>query len=179
MGLLSSLGKSMAKRAAREVIKNEVRSAISNSGNSGSSANDTYTSSAMPSSTKVLSSHPSKYYKCDVTTENAYNYVAGENNLYDYNGTWNEYFMDIFTRNFPDYQIVTDYRIDDRTKADFALMKEGKPCVCVEVYKCSTRRYALCQKCHQRNIGYAGFVLGHAGWWNTERYVTDRIKSLL
>lgn len=104
--------------------------------------------------------------------------MPAEENQFTYPGTYADYFNNVFTSEFPGYEIsyATGYNSNSTV---FTFMKEGYKALVVEILPESSCAKKLRNECKMNNIPYIRFYHNHDGWWNTRSYVTGRTRAAL
>ena len=102
--------------------------------------------------------------------------MPAEANQYNFNGTWKEYFRDVFTKEF------AEYTLDVQDKSDymkFTFLKAGATALVVEIVSASSEYKKVRSECEQKNIPYLRYYYNYHGWWNVREYVIQRTRSAL
>lgn len=105
--------------------------------------------------------------------------MPDEDCQYNYNGTYTEYFDDLFHREFPEYDI--EYREEKRyhPATVFTFRQNGQIALIVELLSEKSSVRKLRSECSRSNIPYLRYYYNHDGWWNTRSYVTQRTRNAL
>ena len=104
--------------------------------------------------------------------------MPDEPNMYNYQGSPEAYLTDIFSSEFADYQLVSETGYGGRTRV-FTLLKGGQTALVTELLPDNSGSIKLREKCRKEGTPYLRFYYGHDGWWNTRRYVVERVRSSL
>ena len=104
--------------------------------------------------------------------------MPGEENQYNYNGTYREYFEHIFRDDFPQYQLEADPQPGGK-RIVYTLYDAGRTACVVEVMHSGSDSKKLRENCRRNGTGYCRFYHDHEGWWNTREYVVTRIKEAI
>ncbi len=104
---------------------------------------------------------------------------------YTYNGTYLQYFEEVFRLEFPQYRVEME-------KSPYArpLQLKGYATVCtfwngtqkalvVELMSQNSSAGRLRRETNAAGIPYLRFYYDHPGWWNTKEYVVGRIRHAL
>ncbi len=104
--------------------------------------------------------------------------MPDEENQYNFNGSYVQYFENIFRTEFPEYQ--TEYKTTRNMMTTvFTLWKDGKKALVVEVLSKTSNTKKLRTECQNANIPYLRFYHNYQGWWNTKKYVVTRAQMAL
>lgn len=172
MSFLSKLfgGDKNAEKAAKDIL-NGLFSA-NNSAAPAQNASQSTAEAAAPAVEQASSFAPSGYS----WGEN----MPSEPNQYNYQGSFTQYFEDIFFADFSQYRFE---REDDLKRAGkrviYTFYSGAARVLVVELLseKCSV--YKLRKQCAGAGVPYCRFYHDHDGWWNTRAYVVDRINAAL
>ena len=104
--------------------------------------------------------------------------MPDEENQYNYNGTYKEYFDDVFRSEFPGYMIESADANHGRTTV-FTFWDGGKKALVVELISRKSSVYKLRSDCKAMGIPYLRFYYDYHGWWNTRGYVKQRTHNAL
>ena len=163
------------KDVANSAVK-EAENAINTAVNSANTNNGGAASNAQPASTQAAAPASS-----DATSGDSWGpTMPAEDNQYNYNGPYDQYFMDIYTQYFPMYR-VTSEKVRKGTATVITLwrgMTDDKALI-VELMSENSTAYAICSKAKQENVPYLRFYYNHKGWWNTKSYVIRRVSAAL
>lgn len=99
-------------------------------------------------------------------------------NQYNYPGSYEEYFEDIFQRDFASYQVEKEAVVNGRTGV-YSFWSGDEKVLVVELLSQASSRYMHRQLCREAGIAYLRFYYDHHGWWNTRDYVVGRIQDKL
>ena len=102
--------------------------------------------------------------------------MPAEENQYNFNGTYVQYFEDIFRMEFSQYRVEKE---DDKSAVVFTFYMSGEKALVVEILSEKSVRYRLRRECEESNLPYLRFYHNHHGWWNTRAYVIKRVKTAL
>ena len=102
--------------------------------------------------------------------------MPDEENQYNYNGSYTEYFENIFKTEFAAYRTEKSGPGDRRTAYTFYDGASAKVLV-VELMPESSSANRLRRDCEKEGVPYLRFYYDHNGWWNTRAYVTGRIST--
>ena len=101
-----------------------------------------------------------------------------EENQFSYDGTFVEYFEQIFRTEFPCYQVTRKTEQDGKTVI-FTFRKGVREALVVELLSQRSERKKLRSDCEANGIPYLRFYYDHDGWWNTRSYVVNRVAGAL
>ena len=105
--------------------------------------------------------------------------MPDEPNQYNYPGSFEDYFADIFNREFADYRVERRQNPRSRGAYTYTLTKNAVPCLVVELLSERNEVYQVRDDCRHQGIPYLRFYYDHKGWWNTRAYVTERMRKAL
>lgn len=105
--------------------------------------------------------------------------MPDEPNQYNYDGTYLEYFTDIFKTEFGDYTFEIETDDADRPKTVIEFWDTFNKVLVVELMPETSEARRLRNDCAAKGIPYLRFYYNHDGWWNTRSYVVRRVKAAL
>ncbi|MBR4725696.1 MAG: hypothetical protein IK071_07955 [Lachnospiraceae bacterium] len=166
MGLLSKIfgGDSEAEKTAKDLLQGIFGGSSDNSSPDNSSSSDDQTGKDE----RIYSSPSGDSWGDD---------MPAEENQFNYNGSYIQYFENIFGTEFAAYRTEKTNIGSDRYIYTF-YGGAGKALV-VELMPESCSAYKIKQDCKKENIPYLRFYHDHHGWWNTRSYVVGRIGKIL
>ena len=103
--------------------------------------------------------------------------MPAEENQYSFNGTWLEYFEQIFRTEFSAYRIEcvqNNYR-----SAIFTFYDGTRKALVTEILPSSSAAQKLRRDTLRAGIPYLRYYHDHEGWWNVRSYVVNRTKEAL
>ena len=105
--------------------------------------------------------------------------MPAEENQYNFHGTYDAYFENIFDNDFSDYS----YERDDipgtaRTVYTF-YSGGGSKALVLELMNESSCANKIRRDAEKEGVPYLRFYYDHDGWWNTRSYVTRRMQKAL
>ncbi|WP_297957900.1 hypothetical protein [uncultured Ruminococcus sp.] len=104
--------------------------------------------------------------------------MPAEENQFNFNGTYKEYFRDVFMNEFPQYSIVSADSNNGRATV-FTFNLGVKKALVVELLSEKSSAYKLREECKREHIPYLRYYYDHHGWWNTRAYVAERTRKAL
>lgn len=104
--------------------------------------------------------------------------MPDEENQFNFNGTYKEYFRDVFMNEFPQYSIVS-YDSNNGKATVFTFNLGVKKALVVELLSEKSSAYKLRKECKRDHIPYLRYYYDHHGWWNTRTYVAERTRKAL
>ncbi len=104
--------------------------------------------------------------------------MPDEENQYNYNGTYKEYFSDVFRSTYPMYSIE-DYEAHNGRTTVFVFREGERKALVVELLSRKSSAYKLRSDCKAEWIPYLRFYYDFDGWWNTKEYVKQRTRIAL
>ncbi len=104
--------------------------------------------------------------------------MPSEENQYNYNGTYIQYFEDIFLRDFPE---LTFERQDlpGTCRSVYTFYEGPSKALILELMNETSSAGKIRLDAGREGIPYLRFYYDHEGWWNTRSYVTRRIREAL
>ena len=103
--------------------------------------------------------------------------MPAEENQFNYNGSYVQYFENIFATEFAAYRTEKDTVSQNRQIYTF--YNASAKALVVELMSQSCAAYKTREDCRKNNIPYLRFYHDHDGWWNTRSYVVRRIGNAL
>lgn len=104
--------------------------------------------------------------------------MPDEENQYNYNGTYKEYFNDVFRTEFPDYTLESADTNNGRATV-FIFYKDGQKALVVELLSRKSSADKLRSDCRKERLPYLRYYYDYHGWWNTREYVKQRTRNAL
>lgn len=104
--------------------------------------------------------------------------MPAEENQYNYGGTYEEYFTEIFNSEFPEYVVMKESLRDGRALC-YSFAKDGRTALIVEVMSEKSNAQKLRNTARREGVPYLRYYYDHHGWWNTRKYVTERTRAAL
>lgn len=91
-----------------------------------------------------------------------------------------EYFAKIFREDFPEYE-AQHICLKGRHAEIFTLWgnTKQKPALIVELLSETSKAKKFRADCAAQKVPYLRFYYNHRGWWNTRRYIADRVRNAL
>ncbi|MCR5460809.1 MAG: hypothetical protein K6F51_13025 [Acetatifactor sp.] len=171
MGFLDKLfGSNVADKLknAAETVAKEATNAVNAAVNSSSAATNARSASTAPAPS---SSGAESGFSWGPTMPN-------EENQFNYPGTYDQYFLDVYSKNFPAYRLTTEpVRKGSATVITF-WSGEAKALV-VELMSDTSSAESIRRNCYKERVPYLRFYYNHQGWWNTKAYVLERTSKAL
>ena len=171
MGFLDKLfGSNVADKIknAAETVAKEATNAVNAAANPNSAAPNTRPASVTPAPS---SSGAESGFSWGPTMPN-------EENQFNYPGTYDQYFLDVYSKNFPAYRLTTEpVRKGSATVITF-WSGEAKALV-VELMSDTSSAESIRRNCYKERVPYLRFYYNHQGWWNTKAYVLERTSKAL
>ena len=107
-----------------------------------------------------------------------YDSVPAEECQYNFGGTYLDYFSKIFREDFPEYDVGLE-TIEEGRRYKYTLRKGGNTSLVVELMTEKSEANKLRRDTQRAGIPYTRFYFDHDGWWNTRRYVVERVRNTL
>lgn len=104
--------------------------------------------------------------------------MPDEENQYNYNGTYEEYFTEIFNAEFPEYTVMKQSIRDGRALC-YTFAKDGRTALIVEIMSRKSNAQKLRNTARRDGVPYLRYYYDYHGWWNTRAYVTQRTRAAL
>lgn len=175
MGLLNKLfgGKASADEALN-VIKNTARNLLNEAEKAAYSAQSS-TASAPQAPAQPAPAAPAETTPAGCSWGPT---VPAEPCQYNYNGSYGDYFTEVFTQDFPEYRVEKE-PAPNADRMTFTFFDGERKALVVEILSQSSSVYKNRRECAKLGIPYLRFYHDHWGWWNTRSYVTDRVRNAL
>ena len=107
-----------------------------------------------------------------------YEEVPSEECQYNFGGSYLDYFTKIFREDFPEYDVGLE-TVESGRRYKYTLRKAGDVSLVVELMTEKSEANKLRRDTLRAGIPYTRFYFDHYGWWNTRKYVVDRVKNAL
>lgn len=104
--------------------------------------------------------------------------MPDEENQYNYNGSFTQYFENIFSTEFASYRTERE-NLSNGSRVVYTFYSQNAKKLVIELMPESCSAYKLREDCRKEGVPYLRFYYNHDGWWNTRSYVTERIKKAL
>ena len=104
--------------------------------------------------------------------------MPAEENQYNYNGSYTQYFENIFSTDFAAYRTERE-NLAGGSRVVYTFYSGSTKALVVELMPESCSAYKLREDCRKAGVPYLRFYHNHYGWWNTRTYVTERIRKAL
>lgn len=104
--------------------------------------------------------------------------MPDEENQYNFNGTYKEYFNDVFRSEFSNYKIESSDAYNGKAVI-FTFWEGGRKALVVEVLSRKSSVYKLRADCKAEGVPYLRYYYDHHGWWNTREYVKQRTHNAI
>lgn len=106
--------------------------------------------------------------------------MPAEENQYNYNGPYDQYFMDIYVQRFPTYRLTHEkVRKGSATVFTFWKGMTQEKALIVELMSDSSSAESIRNGARKEGVPYLRFYYNHEGWWNTKSYVIRRTQEAL
>ena len=106
-------------------------------------------------------------------------YMPSEPNQYNYGGTFEQYFDDIFRTEFASYRLEKQYIREGRVRIIYNFYGAAGKALVVELMPKSSNAKKIRSDCRKAGIPYLRYYYDYDGWWNTRSYVTRRTRDAL
>ena len=104
--------------------------------------------------------------------------MPAEENQYNYNGTYEQYFTEIFNTEFSDCEVTKEYVRDGRGIC-YTFTKDGRKALIVELMSRKSNAQKLRNTARREGVPYLRYYIDYDGWWNTRSYVVGRTRAAL
>ena len=104
--------------------------------------------------------------------------MPAEENQYNYNGTYEQYFTEIFNTEFSDCEVTKEYVRDGRGIC-YTFTKDGRKALIVELMSRKSNAQKLRNTARKEGVPYLRYYIDYDGWWNTRSYVVGRTRAAL
>ena len=104
--------------------------------------------------------------------------MPDEENQYNFNGTYVEYFDQIFKSEFSEYRVEQESLRKGKITV-FTFWKDSTKALVVELLSENSQAENTRFQCSREKIPYTRFYYNHHGWWNTKAYVIKRTRDAL
>ena len=104
--------------------------------------------------------------------------MPAEENQFNYNGTYDRYFEEIFRAEFPSYRLERQ-DVPGGRRVIFTFWDGARKALVVELLHQSSDSQKLRRDCRASGVPYLRYYYDHEGWWNTRSYVVDRTRKAL
>lgn len=170
MGLFDSL-KSIAGKAISDAVSDGIKKAV------GPAAGEQKEPVQSSHSGQVISNGAPK--AAETPSGRSWGEtMPAEPNQYNYNGTWKQYFENIFLTEFASYR-KTHEKGYGKTTDVYRFYKGDDQVLVVELCPSKFDGSSLRSKCRGLGIPYLRFYYDYDGWWNTRSYVVDRMQKAI
>ena len=105
--------------------------------------------------------------------------MPDEPNQFNYDGTYLEYFTEIFKTEFSDYILEIETSEARKPVTVFTFWDTFNKALVVELMPQSSSAQKQRKVCAAEGIPYLRFYYDHDGWWNTRSYVIRRTRAAL
>ncbi len=161
MGFLSKLFGDAAGKAAKDMISGIIN------GQGSSTDAGTVTDSAT-------------VFDSEAATDCSYGKkMPKEANQYNYNGSYTDYFEEIFKQQLPTYTMEKQKSNYAKPGMVYTFYSGSTKALVVELISDKSSVYKLRNQCARESVPYLRFYYDHQGWWNTRSYVIDRIQRAI
>jgi hypothetical protein len=104
--------------------------------------------------------------------------MPAEENQFNYNGTYDRYFEEIFRTEFSAYRLERQ-DVPGGRRVIFTFWDGARKALVVELLNQSSDSQKLRRDCRASGVPYLRYYYDHEGWWNTRSYVVDRTRKAL
>lgn len=104
--------------------------------------------------------------------------MPDEPNQFNYDGTYLQYFSEIFRTEFADCDVALSKSKYGKTDV-FTFTKGGQTVLIVELLSRKSSVQWTRNRCRQQGIPYLRYYYDYDGWWNTRSYVIERTRNAI
>ncbi len=104
--------------------------------------------------------------------------MPSEPNQYNSGLSYQDYFSQVFSEAFPQYQIDREQNSSGK-RTLYTFSQSGVKKLVVEVTSCTSYSYKTYKDCRAQGIRHQRFYHDYDGWWNTKSYVIRRVSEEL
>lgn len=104
--------------------------------------------------------------------------MPDEENQYNFNGTYQQYFENIFRFYFSEYYIRLDYGQYNKMPR-YSFFRDNRCVLVIELMSEKSSSQKLRNECRKSGIPYLRYYIDHKDWWNTREYVVTRTRNAL
>ena len=172
MSLLSKLigGDKNVEKAAKDLLNGLVNAYTSNSQNQERTAPDAPSRSFAPQARTVSQDAPSGFSWGEE--------MPAEENQYNYNGTFWEYFENVFRTDFAELRFEKNV-VTPSSRIIYTLYSGASKVLAVELMSERCSAYKFRNDCKREGLPYVRFYIDHDAWWNTRAYVVSRMRGAM
>ena len=105
--------------------------------------------------------------------------MPAEANQFNYGGTFEQYFEDIFAAEFAEYRLEKVKYGEGKLRILYTFHGISGKVLVVEIMPQSSCAKKAREDCRKSGTPYLRFYYDHEGWWNTRSYVVRRIKEAI
>ena len=107
--------------------------------------------------------------------------IPNEECQYNYSGSFEQYFENIFAADFPAYRTEKSYvnKPDCKKRVAYTFYNGAAKVLVVELMSESCEAKKFREDVKRSGVSYLRFYYDHEGWWNKRSYVTSRIRAIL
>ena len=104
--------------------------------------------------------------------------MPAEENQFNYSGSYDQYFYDVYVRNFPMYRLTTE-KVRKGHGTTITFWNGTQRALVVDLMSQKSTSQVVQKECAKENVPYLRFYYNHPGWWNTKTYVINRTRNAL
>ena len=177
MGLFDKLFGSSGSEVLNK-IKNTAQSLAEDAGNAISSAVNSASSAINPEAHQNASTGS---YQTSSEMTSGFSWgpeMPSEENQYNYSGSYDQYFYDIYEFEFPSYRLTRE-TVRKGTATVITFWRDAQKALVVELMSDTSTAESIRNNCRREGVPYLRFYYNHEGWWNTRSYVIERTRNAL
>ena len=107
-----------------------------------------------------------------------YDGVPAEECQYNSGLSYLDYFSKIFREDFPQYSVSLE-TVEDWRRYKYTFTEGSDVKLIVELMTENSEANRLRRTCEKNGTPYLRFYFDHEGWWNTRKYVNERVSAAL
>ncbi|MBP5166631.1 MAG: hypothetical protein ILP09_05155 [Oscillospiraceae bacterium] len=104
--------------------------------------------------------------------------MPDEENQYNFNGTFSQYFENIFASDFAEYRFEKQ-ELGSSRRIAYTFYSGASKALVVELMPETCSAYKFRNDCKKEGVPYTRFYIDHDGWWNTRKYVVTRMREAI
>lgn len=168
--LLGEVNRQVARTATNELIKTAQQQAQQQGQQPASQPNAYPQNTAQNNNTSPVPDGPSGFSWGPT--------MPAEENQYNFQGSYIDYFMNIYRSEFPQYEISCQ----PSSNWQYVLItfsREHQTALVVELLSKTSSVVKMRNACRKNGTPYLRFYHNVEGWWNTRSYVVTRTRNAL
>ncbi len=103
--------------------------------------------------------------------------MPAEENQYNFGGGFSDYFESVFRSELPEFSFEKSTIGDGKRRYIYTFSDGVSKKLVVELMPETSSARKLRDDCRKQGVPYLRFYYNHAGWWNTRKYVAERLHK--